>query len=125
MPINTPWNLNFELFRRVKNDNSELSGKMNYKTCEVLPNDPESQFILKYFMQNKPPGYSPKRIICIHNSDMTRAFETELDRIEKKTLVEKPLWPTEPFSREKVIHRWKTMTNQFSPLEITIYNSSE
>lgn len=115
----TPWNLNFELFNRIRSQPNEFSG-MRYKTCDVLNTDPEYRFILRYFMHNKPRRYSIKRVVCIHNPDMTRAFEAKLVTMDNEALNERPNWPNEPFSRERgnVIQRWKPMANQFSPLEI-------
>ena len=45
---NTPWNISAPLFARISQQPWEAGGVL-YKRCQVLLEDPECQFILKYF----------------------------------------------------------------------------
>lgn len=115
----TPWRLNMDLFNRISQKGS--SDKTS-KICEVLPSDPECQFILKYFMLNKPEKYAIKRVVCIHNPVDTVSFETGVRKLEQRCNdpTYSPAWRQEDFpsERAKVIERWKSFTEQFSPLEV-------
>src|SRR5262245_1415763 len=76
----TPWRVSPALFKRVSDQNVPLD--ISYRTCEVLYTDPEYQFILKYFMQSKPPNFGIKKIICIHNPSHTISFEAGVKNID-------------------------------------------
>src|SRR5882762_3488599 len=76
----TPWNISSNLFNRLKTQPSNKP----FKTCEVLNTEPEFNFILKYFEHQKPPGFSIKRIICIHNPAQTQVFEGTMKNIEQE-----------------------------------------
>jgi hypothetical protein len=114
----TPWNFSELLFKRVQNYSSDKS----FKLCEVLSTDPELNFILKYFEHQKPPGYSIKRVVCIHNPDHTQMFESTLKNMEREA--SNPVFTPkgkdeEPKAdRARVLVRWEAQASQFSPLEI-------
>jgi TPR repeat protein len=127
----TPWNISPELFQRIRSGEKEkiLAAAPNtppekkpYKTSEVLPTDSEYQFILKYFMHQKPANYSIKKAYCIHNPTHTAAFEAEVKNIDEEieNPVFKPKWREEdlPELREKTIARWKSLASQFAPVEV-------
>jgi hypothetical protein len=119
----TPWNFSEPLFKRVQNYTSDKS----FKLCEVLTTDPDLQFILKYFEHQKPPGYSIKRIVCIHNPDHTGLFEFSLKNIEREA--NNPVFAPkgkdeEPKAdRARVLSRWESQASQFSPVEIKSLSS--
>lgn len=76
----TPWNVSSSLFNRIQSQPSDQP----FKLCEVLNTDPDFLFILKYFEHQKPPSYSIKRIVCIHNPDHTQVFEGTLKNQERE-----------------------------------------
>ncbi|MBS0647808.1 MAG: hypothetical protein JSS10_01130, partial [Verrucomicrobia bacterium] len=114
----TPWNFSEPLFKRVQNYTSDKS----FKLCEVLNTDPELNFILKYFEQQKPPGYSIKSVVCIHNPDQTAFFEAGLKNMEREASnsVFAPKGKDEEpkAERARVLSRWESQASQFSPVEI-------
>jgi hypothetical protein len=119
----TPWNFSEPLFKRVQNYTSDKS----FKLCEVLNTDPDLQFILKYFEHQKPPGYSIKRVVCIHNVDHTQVFEGTLKNQEREA--NNPFFASkgkdeEPITdRVRVLSRWESQASQFSPVEINSLSS--
>ncbi|MBS0649280.1 MAG: hypothetical protein JSS10_08675 [Verrucomicrobia bacterium] len=114
----TPWNFSEVLFKRVQAYTSDKS----FKLCEILNTDPDLQFILKYFEHQKPPGYSIKRVVCIHNPDHTQMFESTLKNMERE--VSNPVFAPkgkdeEPKAdRARALARWEVQASQFSPVEI-------
>jgi hypothetical protein len=121
----TPWNVSPTLFGRIQAQASDQP----FRLCEVLNTDPEFNFILKYFEHQKPPGYSIKRIVCIHNSDHTQVFEGTLKNQERES--SNPVFAPkgkeeEPKAdRARVITRWEAQVSQFSPVEIKSANSRQ
>ncbi|MBS0649275.1 MAG: hypothetical protein JSS10_08650 [Verrucomicrobia bacterium] len=121
----TPWNVSPSLFSRVQAQASDQS----YKLCEVLSTDPDFNFILKYFEHQKPPGYSIKRIVCIHNPDHNQVFEGTLKNQERE--LSNPIFSPkgkeeEPkVDRDRALARWEVQTSQFSPVEVKSSNSRQ
>ncbi|MBS0649281.1 MAG: hypothetical protein JSS10_08680 [Verrucomicrobia bacterium] len=119
----TPWNFSEPLFKRVQNYTSDKS----FKLCEVLTTDPDLQFILKYFEHQKPPGYSIKRVVSIHNPDQTTFFEAGLKNMERES--NNPIFAPkgkneDPITdRVRVLSRWESQASQFSPVEIKSLSS--
>jgi hypothetical protein len=111
------------LFKRVQNYTSDKS----FKLCEVLNTDPELQFILKYFEHQKPPGYSIKRVVCIHNPDQTTFFEAGLKNMERESnnpvFAPKGKGEEPKADRARVLARWESQASQFSPVEIKSLSS--
>jgi hypothetical protein len=116
----TPWNVSDDLFQRLQNQPS--NPQQPYKKCEVLPSDPEIEFVKEYFWHHKPNKYGIKKIYCIHNPDQTQNFESGIKAIEQEAEnpVFKPKWKNEDLQqeRENTIQRWKEATSQFSPFKI-------
>ena len=116
----SPWKVNFNLFNRVKSQ--LLNSSKPFSTCEVLNTDPEFSFILKYFENQRPPGYGIRRIVCIHNPAQTGSFESAIKTIDQEANnpIFSPKWNAEDLALERtqVIRRWQSLTDQFSPVEI-------
>jgi hypothetical protein len=121
----TPWNVSSLLFNRVQAQASDQP----YKLCEVLNSDPDMYFILKYFEHQKPPGYSIKRVVCIHNPDHTQIFEGTLKNIERESsnsvFVPKGKEEDPRADRARALTRWEAQASQFSPVEIKSSNSRQ
>jgi TPR repeat protein len=119
----TPWNFSEPLFERVQNYTSDKS----FKLCEVLPADPDLQFILKYFEQQKPAGYGIKRVVCIHNHEHTLMFESTLKNMEREAsnpiFIPKGKAEEPQAERARVVARWESQAAQFSPVEIKSLSS--
>jgi hypothetical protein len=119
----TPWNVSSSLFHRIQSQPSDQP----FKLCEVLNTDPDFLFILKYFEYQKPPSYSIKRIVCIHNPDHTQVFEGTLKNQEREA--NSPVFAPkgkdeEPKAdRGRALVRWESQASQFSPVEIKSTNS--
>jgi len=120
----TPWNFSPTLFERVRSQPDDPS--FPFKRCKVLPSDPEADFILRYFMHSKPPKYGIKAIWAIHHPQQAKFFESGIGQMEgeAKNPVYKPVGKEEEpkEDRAKVIQRWKTFTDSFSPFTITLEN---
>jgi hypothetical protein len=121
----TPWNVSPVLFNRLKAQASDQP----FKLCEVLSSDPDFSFIFKYFEYQKPPGYSIKRIVCIHNPDQTGSFEFGLKNMERES--SNPFFAPkgkdeEPKAdRARALTRWEAQASQFSLVEIKSSNSRQ
>jgi len=118
-----PWSLSQALFERMQKQASP-AGK-HFKTCEVWGSDPEYDFVLKYFMQSKPPGMSIRKILCIDNPGQTRGFEATLPAMEQAAQIFRPAWDEEEPKdlRVRVTKRWEEQASQFAPLELPIDDS--
>jgi len=114
----TPWNFSKALFERLQKQ--DFPPDKHFKTCEVWGSDPEYDFVLKYFMQNKPPGLSIRKIICIDNLGQTKGFEAALPAMEQAARTFRPEWDEEAPKdlRAKVTQRWAEQAQQFSPIEL-------
>jgi hypothetical protein len=121
----TPWNVSSPLFSRIQAQASDQP----FKLCEVLSSDPDFNFILKYFEHQKPPGYSIKRVVCIHNPDHTQMFESTLKNMEREAgnpvFAPKGKDEEPKTDRARVLARWETQASQFSPVEIKSSNSRQ
>jgi len=114
-----PWALHDDLFERVREQEWSTSDN-TFKSCEVLPSDPEYDFVHEYFRHGKPPGACITKITCLHNPSQTITFEVELKNMEvdaKKFLPQGS--QEEPRgTRAKALQRWHDLTEPFSPLKI-------
>jgi hypothetical protein len=114
----TPWKLSDSLEKRMR-----IEPGYQYKTCEVTANDPEGSFIQRYFESQKPHGRSIARAFCINNANSLSEFEARVKTIDTEATEAQfqPGWRQEPLShlREKVIERWRTQVEQFSPLSLS------
>ena len=110
-----PWAISRALFSRITEQ--PTPAHQRFKKCSLISSDPEHAFVLRYFLQNKPTGYSIAHVHCIHNRAHTQAFETELVNIEAEAKHFLPRWSQEPHhaQREEVIHRWHSCVNSFPP----------
>ena len=116
----TPW----QISQGVK-DRLEPIHK-RFKSVVVLPSDPETTFILRYFMKDKPPGFSIGKITCIYNYILQQSFTNHLVIIEEEATKFHPSKANEQSDeREEVTTRWKTMVQPFSPFELTIDGQTE
>ena len=87
----TPWQPRPELLAR-----SESSPDLPFRQVEVLPSDPEKDFVLKCFSRQKPPDKSIVKITYLHNSAHQTAFEAELQSMEQEGKIFPPEWENEP-----------------------------
>ena len=118
---NTPWNISAPLFERTSRQE-----RAPYKKCEVLPQDPEWNFVHGYFNQNRPTNRAIGHIYCIHNPDQTTAFTVEIRNMEQEASNPKfsPGWDKEdnvPL-RKSVVNRWKQATSSYSPFSMQVNN---
>ncbi len=119
LPVpNSPWRTSPDLLKRMP----PPEPNQRFKKCELLPSDPETSFVVRYFLHMKPDNCAISKIFCIHHPSHLQGFEAELVNIEEEAKKFSPRWRTEPHSeREKtVIDRWKEQTQAFAPLEVSI-----
>ena len=111
-----PWRVGEKILTRMQSSPKPYS----FQSCKVLLSDPEYDFVLRYFMHQKPPGYSIAEISCIHNTSHTQGFEAELNNIEHEAQKFPPNGKLETHAkeREQAINKWQMLTQQFSPLEL-------
>ena len=115
----TPWQISPNLFERTRKLASSDATKP-YVACPVSPSDPEYDFVVKYFLNQKPPGLGIQSIECIHNPVQTQVFEATLLSMEEGAKNFPPSWMNEEPKAERAstIARWKAQTLQFSPVKI-------
>ena len=115
----TPWNLHEDLFERVR-DAEWTTPDRTFKSCEVLPSDPEYAFVQEYFNQQRPPGSCITKITCNHNPAHTTAFEAEIKNIEAEAIKFPPKGKEEEpkEARALTIQRWKRLVEPLSPIRI-------
>ena len=115
----TPWQISPNLFERTRKLASSDATKP-YVACPVSPSDPEYDFVVKYFLNQKPPGLGIQSIECIHNPVQTQVFEVALLSMEAGAKSFPPSWMNEEPKEERAstIARWKAQTLQFSPVKI-------
>ena len=84
---NTPWQIGTEALKRIPQNSDR------FKKWELLPTDPETQFVTRYFLHHKPHDYAIAKISILHHPFHTQGFEAELvkniDEEAKKFL---PRW---------------------------------
>lgn len=115
----TPWHISPKLFERIKNEMTLQSAK-SFVAVQVTNQDPEHAFIMRYFQHQKPPHYSIKNILCIHNPDQTKTFEGSFRGMEASAKAFSPGWDKEEpkAQRTQTIERWKASVAPFSPFQI-------
>ena len=108
-----PWGISKRIFNEMKLQDVPVI----YKKVQVLPTDPEWNFVCRCFHQDKPKRYGIKKVYCIYESHQQQAFELNLSTIEREAAKFKPTWYQEPFAlqRAKTIERWKQLAGVFSP----------
>ena len=55
----TPWRVSKEVFERLQ----PHSGS-SFKQCQLLPSDPDYQFVYRYFHHELPTNRAIKRVFC-------------------------------------------------------------
>ncbi len=117
-PSTTPWRPSPTLHERIEQQPYE-SGLL--RKCQILNSDPEHEWILQSFLQNKPAGYSIANVTYIDNVAHTQAFESELVNMELEAKKFLPRWSEEnqPDRRKLVIEKWQAQTNEFPVLEVS------
>ncbi len=115
----SPWMLSDSLFHKVRAPSAQ---KNLHHECEVLPSDPEWDFVHSYFFQYASLTYSIKRVFCVHNPLQTEQFEASLVTMdgEAQNPFFSPKWPEEDPTgcRAKVVARWRESANAFSPVVV-------
>ncbi|MBH1988412.1 MAG: DUF1566 domain-containing protein [Myxococcaceae bacterium] len=110
-----PWEMSERVFK-----NKTLVPNATYTKAEVLPSDPEWDFVWRYFYHDKPTKWGLSRVYCVHDRDQTNAFESNIARLEKDAIAFKPTWDTEPRADQRAIaiERWRQAVAAFSPFQI-------
>ena len=75
---NTPWQIGHKALKRIPQNNNR------FKKWELLPTDPETQFVTRYYLHQKPHGYAIAKIYIIHHPFHTQGFEAELVNIDEE-----------------------------------------
>ena len=121
----TPWAISKGLFSRITAQSP--TAHQRFKKCALLSSDPEHAFVLRYFLEHKPVGYSISHVHCIHNRAHTQVFEAELTNMESEAKHFLPRWNKELHheQRGEVIHRWQSCTQSFTPLELSTAEGKE
>lgn len=65
---------------------------------------------MRYFQHQKPPHYSIKSILCVHNPDHTKTFEGSFTSMEEAARTFPPGWNQE----EPKTHRAQTILSTLS-----------
>jgi|GEM_PF-2217319 len=112
----SPWSFSPEVISRLQNLSHRHQGAV------LLPSDPEAQMVIKYFMTDKPPGYSVGKITAISNRILQTGFMAHLVTIEEEAKKFLPAWMNEPLrdQRKEAIATWEASTSSFSPLQVNI-----
>ena len=110
-----PWGISPETFGRMVGPTKETP----YKVTQLLPTDPEWNFVWRTFHHQKPTKYSLGKVLVIHERHQQNAFEQNLSAQEREAPKFPPNWKEEPRAaqRAQAIERWKETTAQFSPFE--------
>lgn len=118
---NTPWQISSSVFGRIQAATKNNCADKPYTAVDLTKDDPEYAFVLRYFVEYRPPGYHVKGIRCIYNPDQNMAFEGSLRGMEEDAKELSPSWhKEEPIdSRAKTIERWKSSVAPFSPFQIS------
>ena len=121
----TPWAISKGLFNRITKQPTPTHQR--FKKCALVSSDPEHAFVLRYFLEHKPTGYSISNVHCIHNRAHTQVFEAELTNMESEAKHFLPRWSEELHhdQRGEVIHRWESCANSFTSLEISTAEGKE
>ncbi len=114
----TPWRVSPDLYAKVQSTNTSTA----YQKCEVLPSDPEHQFIMNYFQASPPSNRHIKAAYVIHNLPATGQFEMLIPSLEQEARSETfaPRWHQEdnvPL-RQATLERWQQAAGHFSPISI-------
>lgn len=102
----TPWMISPRIFSEMKKQ------KAKHKKVQVLPTDPEWNFVWKYF-HNDPPKYAINKVYCVYREGLTKCFEDNISSAESE--INTPNWEKEPRAEQRaiVMQRWEQMTKQF------------
>ena len=114
----TPWRISPDLYTRVQGEAAATA----YKRCQILPSDPEYNFIMTYFQASPPANRHIKAAYVIHNAPATTQFEALIPSLEQEARSETfaPRWHQEdnvPL-RKAALERWQQGAAQFSPVSI-------
>ena len=120
LPTGTPWRLTPDLYQRVSETKHE--SLLGFKRCQVLPKDPEWDFVWQAFYAQKPSLYGIKRVFCIEHERHTQNFENNLLDLDAsaKNLLFSPKWPQEAHAdlKGKIIKKWHDITEPFYPIAL-------
>ena len=113
-----PWRASPSLFERV----SASTPEGNYRKVELLPSDPEYQFVWKYFYHQQPTNRIIQSIYFIHNPRLSTSFESQIDQMELEAdnLTFQPSWKEEEPKplRQKVYRRFEKLSSPHTPFTI-------
>lgn len=105
------------------------SSQNSYRTYELLPSDPEYDFVLKRFYDKQPTNRALKRIVCIHQPKLSSIFENTIPIMEAQADQDafRPNWEQEKnrSERERAMTRFESLTRPFSPFAISSENRKE
>lgn len=112
----TPWKISNDLSLRLEATSNRFTA------TPLTSSDPEAALILRYFMVNKPLGYSIGKITCIYNRSLHAGFIAHLIHVNEEARKFLPSWNTEeyPEERKHALESWKELTQPFSPITISI-----
>ncbi len=118
IPQPQPWRPSQGLEERTRQASNE--SKVGLRKVELLSTDPEHAFVLAYFNHQRPPGMRVTSMHYLFNPILTQAFEEELSSINAEAQNLPPHWKHEPHRdlRERVIQRWHTAVDPFSPIQL-------
>lgn len=79
-----PWKFSQIIAERMKQ--APLFPGLRFKHCEILPQDPEYNFILEHFTAHKPVNQKIVKIMAVEQETQTQAFEASLEKITNSTV---------------------------------------
>jgi len=93
----------------------KLEAERHYKKFEVRKGGTLHKLACSLFFQNKPPGWSIQKIVCIVNEHLLKRFETCAQLLEIEGETYKPEWnQLEPTAlRARITKRWEDQVQQF------------
>ena len=118
----TPWRVSKELFKKLQFRPDQQD---SYTSCDITEADREYKFVHASFNYQIPTNRMIGRIRCIHNPQMTRAFETKIHSMEEQA--RDPYfasnWPEGDPSFVKELRKatlafWEEEVRPFSPFYI-------
>ena len=114
----TPWKLSVGVEGRL--EVTAPQGNLSYKRCQILPMDKEWDFVCASFEAQRPKKYGIKRIWAVQQKGQTQTFEHHLSNVESLGATFKPDWQNEASrpQREKIIQRWKRITDFYAPFQL-------
>jgi hypothetical protein len=113
----TPWLFSASLKKRLKD---QAGTYPLYNMCEIIQQDPEWEFILRYFEDQCPRNCSIARVYCIDNPMQIKRFEAGIaqQEVEGQNPLYAPRWknPNPCSLRKKTIERWYELSDPYTSL---------